>query len=867
MAKKSKTFGTRGGGGKRFPIGLPVASVAAETPPAAPNVTSEWWKQCRRGGVMILGTVCAVGAVCLAWCVVSSASGALGGALQGSIIVQSMFGTSIAGSMMAVTASLVKHVKAWVVGVLSTTVVVSGQQGGLLYDALKRSMTQGSGMLQMPVATAFLAQQETLTALQRFAMMRQALRRRCGLDSTDVVVHDGDQGSAAGLVQYCTTPAYLPLTRHFQGHVLLLTLDETSADITIRVAGRQRHDLVRAFLQQVLDEAGAGGGFRRAPGSAPVSPGVYMPVVHDDTKGKTRMQWQQVRELRPRDRNTLFLPDLLLEQLLADAETFFLSADEYEKRQQPFRRGWMLHGPPGTGKSTVPVVVATELGLPLCVLEVGSPNLTDAVVRDLLNTAPVPSLVVLEDVDAAHSATHRRGVGGVGGGGLAAIVGGMPGFGSAGPVCGVTLAGLLNALDGLGAHEGHLVIMTTNNLQRLDPALVRPGRCDVQANVPLATRSQVAAMLRHEFPEATKEDVDQFLVVVRPGRFSPAAISEYLMRVKGDLAAAISEDSLATLRSTELAEGDGNSAAAGVHQLLPELFKALWQQGAEVLFPWGLAAGVLDIRNMVSTHMLTLDPWLQLQPGSVMAETEDDLAQLFLSFFPRARVEAAQFGAVVMEWSRRNELPLGMARARTHLRAHCHSAAVALASVHEWLLTFRRAGANLLPVLSIRFVLYFYGAAGSMTPARFEGLVAELAAAGIKDGSQLLDVPRDIMSPKSCGVDDEEYASMQVAHETLCRVRTEVIGGRDAFRDIKAMRRTGLACQLVNAYEDQGVTFESAMRALGPPLTTLDGRSGFSGKVVFKLTTACQTMEACLAAMAAAQDQYDFPAVFRGPAA
>ena len=47
----------------------------------------------------------------------------------------------------------------------------------------------------------------------------------------------------------------------------------------------------------------------------------------------------------------------------------------------------------------------------------------------------------------------------------------------------VTLTGLLNALDGVVASEARLTFLTTHYPQRLDPALVRPGRVDLRLKI------------------------------------------------------------------------------------------------------------------------------------------------------------------------------------------------------------------------------------------------------------------------------------------------------------------------------------------------------------------------------------------------
>lgn len=59
---------------------------------------------------------------------------------------------------------------------------------------------------------------------------------------------------------------------------------------------------------------------------------------------------------------------------------------------------------------------------------------------------------------------------------------------------GITFSGLLNALDGVGAQEGKLLFMTTNHRERLDPALIRPGRCDLQVELPKASRAMMIAL-------------------------------------------------------------------------------------------------------------------------------------------------------------------------------------------------------------------------------------------------------------------------------------------------------------------------------------------------------------------------------------
>lgn len=75
----------------------------------------------------------------------------------------------------------------------------------------------------------------------------------------------------------------------------------------------------------------------------------------------------------------------------------------------------------------------------------------------LLNNAPMKSIILLEDIDAIF--VDRTSV-------------------QENQSRGVTFSGLLNALDGVRSQEGRILIMTTNHREKLDPALMRPGRAD-----------------------------------------------------------------------------------------------------------------------------------------------------------------------------------------------------------------------------------------------------------------------------------------------------------------------------------------------------------------------------------------------------
>lgn len=115
-----------------------------------------------------------------------------------------------------------------------------------------------------------------------------------------------------------------------------------------------------------------------------------------------------------------------------------------------FFAGYLLYGPPGCGKSSYITALAGELEFAICVLNLSERGLSDDRLNHLLSVAPVQSIILLEDIDAAfvsREETPQQ---------KAAYEG----------LNRVTFSGLLNCLDGVASTEARIVFMTTNYLDR-----------------------------------------------------------------------------------------------------------------------------------------------------------------------------------------------------------------------------------------------------------------------------------------------------------------------------------------------------------------------------------------------------------------
>jgi len=210
-----------------------------------------------------------------------------------------------------------------------------------------------------------------------------------------------------------------------------------------------------------------------------------------DAKGSG--SWSQIPA---RTADTVILPDGQLTEIVREIRTFLQYEKLYYMLGVPYHHGVMLSGAPGTGKSSAAQAIASELHMQTYSASLSTLESNDAFLKFIKNVS-TNSVVLLEDIDVASAVTRSDGGG-------------------------VTMETLLNVLDGVLSPHGCVFILTTNYLDKIDPAVVRPGRIDATYDITYLIDEQFERLCR-KFMQI-KDDVVLDLPSVEGLNITPAAI-------------------------------------------------------------------------------------------------------------------------------------------------------------------------------------------------------------------------------------------------------------------------------------------------------------------------------------------------------
>lgn len=221
--------------------------------------------------------------------------------------------------------------------------------------------------------------------------------------------------------------------------------------------------------------------------------------------------WSKRGDIIKKSIESVVLPGNLTETVFEDAKWFFGARDWYAERGIPYRRGYLLHGMPGSGKSSLVMALANELDVHLYMFNISSHNMSDDRLYELMNNIENNSIILFEDIDIV-----------------------TPGRKQKRDKDGITLTGLLNVLDGPAAREGCAVFMTTNYKKTLDAALIRAGRADLHVEFTHATPNQAYKLFERFYGRQSNVDSQSFAALSNGTKMCMADVQQLLISHKDD---------------------------------------------------------------------------------------------------------------------------------------------------------------------------------------------------------------------------------------------------------------------------------------------------------------------------------------------
>jgi chaperone BCS1 len=209
--------------------------------------------------------------------------------------------------------------------------------------------------------------------------------------------------------------------------------------------------------------------------------------------------WKKALSRQVRPIESIILDHELKTRIVEDVRSFLdkQTRKKYAALGIPYRRGYLFHGLPGTGKTSLSIALAGLFGLDIYIIPLSDNQITDSNFKDLFTDLPDQCIVLLEDIDAENVTKQRAALG-------------DGDHQEHARAQGVSYSTLLNTIDGADSPEGQILIMTTNCRHVLDSALIRPGRVDLEFRFNQATSAHIEQLYHRVYPAEEQ----------KPGRFS-----------------------------------------------------------------------------------------------------------------------------------------------------------------------------------------------------------------------------------------------------------------------------------------------------------------------------------------------------------
>lgn len=217
--------------------------------------------------------------------------------------------------------------------------------------------------------------------------------------------------------------------------------------------------------------------------------------------------WKRFGNIQIRDENTLIIDKNIKENLLSDISNFITSEKDYIKYGIPYKRNYLFYGQPGTGKTSFAKIMANKTKRSIYIISFDT-NLTDTGLYNAINNINNENaILLLEDIDCIFqnrtlNTSNSK----------------------------ISFSSLLNILDGITTPYGLITIITTNYINKLDKALIRPGRVDMSVKFSKITQEQINGLLELYNCNLSHKSINQIIKICTIQSLSASTLSGFLFR-------------------------------------------------------------------------------------------------------------------------------------------------------------------------------------------------------------------------------------------------------------------------------------------------------------------------------------------------
>lgn len=192
--------------------------------------------------------------------------------------------------------------------------------------------------------------------------------------------------------------------------------------------------------------------------------------------------------------NNVFMDNKIKVDLLSDIDQFLQNQPRYVEDGIPHKRGYLFYGPPGVGKTSIYYALADRIKSDIYKLSLSQMSCV-AELLGLIRTIATGSLVVIDDIDRIDLTNKVKIVKAPDANDSFDSSDGPPPSGR--KSTNITIQTLLEIFDGYDHLSDCIIVFTTNNINKLDDALIRPGRIDRKYLIDLPNAETLKEIYSH----------------------------------------------------------------------------------------------------------------------------------------------------------------------------------------------------------------------------------------------------------------------------------------------------------------------------------------------------------------------------------